>query len=774
MTSLFAVYGPAHASVSPNEDSPEGLAFGEREGEKQHWRSSSNSGISLLGSGDRKSHSGSRHRSVQNQMRRSITRIKSKLPTGWRFGAWLAVFQASAVLLTNIVILVCNIVILVWSATKSGGSAIGIAFQGDCNTVDQYSVGIHLVINVLSTVLLGASNYMMQTLCAPTRAEVDRAHKKGIWLDIGLQSIRNLKYASRMKRILWVALSISSIPLHLLCVIVHYGTSLGLENSSFSYNSSFFSTISAEEYPIILAIGPGLRTMTPNTDGRYNWTCGYWGCPLNVSQAELSQWDVLNAAECLKAYATDFVSDRSTVVLVLGDYVSNDTLITLETSVGGGIPGMDPYDWICSGVENEPLLCTSAWRSINPSTWAIVGDLDPNRGDTNSYITLNQVNYCLSQPVVPECQLNFNVPLLVLVIMFNIVKVTCMALAIIKIHDNALVTIGDAITSFSSDPDIHTRNMCLASNDIFQGWQIGEIVCLEYQLRRIRWFRAASKRHWMTTLLFFAAAISIVLGLLIYGIFQLGPGTGFSTIWELGIGKAHAQTIISRWKIPTEGYSALMASVLVSNSPQLILSIIYLIFNSLCTNIFLAREWFSYSHTRKGLRVSIPQGAQRSTYFLQIPYRFGLPLIAYSTLLHWLVSQSIFLVRVTYYNPNPQLYSGYYETAIASNNSTISSCGYSPFGMILTLITSGTLILGVLIIGFFAHFNGDMPFVGSCSAAISASCHPPIPEGSDPFKPMKWGAVIGPGSDDGKQSSVGHVSFSSGDVFEPIPGCYYS
>ncbi|KAF5381869.1 hypothetical protein D9757_008364 [Collybiopsis confluens] len=331
--------------------------------------------------------------------------------------------------------------------------------------------------------------------------------------------------------------------------------------------------------------------------------------------------------------------------------------------------------------QTDFLGCSSVWRDIDPSKWMyLLGAFGANN-TTYSNAQL-KVNYCLSQPVVPKCQLNFNAPLLMLVIMFNIVKVTCMAFAATRIHDNPLVTIGDAIASFTSDPDIHTRDMCLASGDIFDGREIGKTVCLEYQSRRIRWFRAASKRHWMTTLLFFAVAISAILGLLIYGIItQLGLGIGFSAFWQLGVGTAHAQTIISGWKIPTDGYSALVASVLVSNSPQLILSIIYLLFNSLCTKVFLAREWFSYSRARKPLRVSIPEGAQRSTYFLQIPYRFGLPLMAYSTILHWLVSQSIFLVQVTYYDESDSDY-----------NLTISSCGYSPPGMILTLIVGGTLI----------------------------------------------------------------------------------
>lgn len=137
-------------------------------------------------------------------------KLRSRMPTGWHFGVWMATFEAGVVLLINLTI-------LLFCAVKTGGSiSVATIFEGDCNTVDYATLVIHLVINVLSTLLLSASNYVMQSLSAPTRTEVDRAHEKGFWLDIGLQSMHNLKHTSNWKRLLWTLLSVSSIPLHLL------------------------------------------------------------------------------------------------------------------------------------------------------------------------------------------------------------------------------------------------------------------------------------------------------------------------------------------------------------------------------------------------------------------------------------------------------------------------------------------------------------------------------------------------------------------------------
>ena len=88
-------------------------------------------------------------------------------------------------------------------------------------------------------------------------------------------------------------------------------------------------------------------------------------------------------------------------------------------------------------------------------------------------------------------------------------------------------------------------------------------------------------------------------------------------------------------------------SVIVVNSPQLILSAIYLIFNRVMTTFTLSKEVNNFSIRPKGLRVSsVPDGAQRSEYFLQLPYRFALPFMSFSGILHWLCSQSLFLISI--------------------------------------------------------------------------------------------------------------------------------
>ena len=83
-------------------------------------------------------------------------------------------------------------------------------------------IAVHILINILSTVLLGASNVAMQCLAAPTRAELDKAHEKGTWMHIGVFGLRNVRFMSWGRILLCVVLALSSVPLHLVYNSVVY------------------------------------------------------------------------------------------------------------------------------------------------------------------------------------------------------------------------------------------------------------------------------------------------------------------------------------------------------------------------------------------------------------------------------------------------------------------------------------------------------------------------------------------------------------------------
>ena len=172
--------------------------------------------------------------------------------------------------------------------------------------------------------------------------------------------------------------------------------------------------------------------------------------------------------------------------------------------------------------------------------------------------------------------------------------------------------------------------------------------------------------------------------------------------------------------------------------------------------MLLGNEWTNYAHQRKSLRVTSPCGQQRSSYWLQLPYTYSIPLLVLSGLMHWLVSQSLFLARIG-------------QSDGQGNIDVITStCGYSPIAIIFTIIVGSIMVIGVILNGFWRYRPG-MPLAPSCSAAISAACHPLAGDGNAARSLVRWGEVPALTAD-----GLAHCTFTSdADVTMPIFGRLY-
>ena len=106
----------------------------------------------------------------------------------------------------------------------------GTLFKGDYAKAQTLNTGVHMVINGITTGFISASNYTMQCLAAPSRSEVNKAHSKGIWLNIGVPSARNLRHISIYRMILWCVLVVSTLSVHLMWNSVVFST---LQNNTF-------------------------------------------------------------------------------------------------------------------------------------------------------------------------------------------------------------------------------------------------------------------------------------------------------------------------------------------------------------------------------------------------------------------------------------------------------------------------------------------------------------------------------------------------------------
>ena len=220
--------------------------------------------------------------------------------------------------------------------------------------------------------------------------------------------------------------------------------------------------------------------------------------------------------------------------------------------------------------------------------------------------------------------------------------------------------------------------------------------------------------------------IAAAVGCLILGLQNSAMSSqALSHLWNLGFGQINPESLIA-W-----GQHSLLSNIVVANFPQALLSFNFLVYNSLLTCMIMGKEWINYSDDRKPLRVTLPQDYQRSTYRLQLPYKYGAPLLLLSALLHWLASQSLFLVKIIIRDPNGWENSEYSQITM----------GYSPIAITAFIAVSALAFLIAIMIGF-RRYRPGIPIMGCSSLAISAQCHRPQEDSAAAIKPVMWGAPL--------------------------------
>jgi hypothetical protein len=155
----------------------------------------------------------------------------------------------------------------------------------------------------------------------------------------------------------------------------------------------------------------------------------------------------------------------------------------------------------------------------------------------------------------------------------------------------------------------------------------------------------------------------------------------------------------------------LASNVLLVNTPQLIVSLCYLFYNSVLTCMLTAHEMTQFAQKRLSVRVTQPRGQQRSTWRLQMPLIYILPLMVVMVLLHWLISRSLYLIRVAIIDNN----------GVPVPSRDINSIVYSTNALIAALVLGAVLIIVMAGLSF-RKLSPGMPVVGSCSVALSAAC----------------------------------------------------
>ncbi|GIZ37914.1 hypothetical protein CKM354_000134300 [Cercospora kikuchii] len=633
-------------------------------------------------------------------------------------------------------VLLINTIFTIWASFHFGlNDGIGIVYQGDCGVVTAWSLGLHLLINILSSALFGASNYTMQCLMATTREECDIAHARGDWLDIGCTSFRNLTRISWRRRIAWALLALSSVPIHFLYNSAIFKELYDIENAQlFAVSAGILRTddidFQALSEQLSAALSDtGAKVPESQSQDWYGHNTPKIAQLRSLYLADQAAFVRLEAQQCVDVYSSDLLTEHSHVFAIVDPRVQTNTSYSNPSDEYSNLIDEDDLGMFSAEAEDMTIY----W----PSNITDIGNKTQRDSYSQSWVLAGMyLDSCVAKRELSYCKLQFSMYILVVIIVCNLIKTSVMIWHLWHQESDFLVTFGDALAGWLRDVDENTAGNCLTDKSSVRDERDDRFDRLATQPQKLSLGREGAARD--------PQRLSI----------QQAIATGKFFVEDT--------TSTLKTELPTDGTEGFIASVLLVNTPQIGLSCCYLGYNGILTSMHLAYEFSGYAVDRKGLRVTEPRGAQRSTYWLQLPFRYSLPLLAATALLHWLISQSLFLIRVVPYRA--ELSTQTLEALTADK----SGVGISLVPMLAGVVLALCMLLIVMGLGF-RKLASNMPIAGSCSFALAAAAHRPQEDEKASTLPLMWGEIFHMGTED-----LGHCSFTSEEVVEVEPNRKYA
>lgn len=356
---------------------------------------------------------------------------------------------------------------------------------------------------------MGASNYNMQCLNSPNREEVDAAHTKGEWLDIGVLSLRNYMYMGRRKVWLWLLLAFSSLPLHLL------------------FNSAVFATLQTNDYLVVVVTQDfrqdyGIDCHLPTGLEYPDVICKIYATAQD-SVAAAANLTRLNPSDCVDHYSNYLQTQLSNMIavsnntLIVSDELNSTTLLSAYTNYAV-TDTWNPMRWTCS--DDHKGTCNL--EAARQNTTAVIQEPSPRKWIIHGgYL----IDHCLTSSVTETCKLKMSLPIIITVVICNASKLIAIIVTLLTLKGDILITLGDAIASFLTNPDSTTKGGCLAMKiDLersffrprryFQGnhtgknepYQFLQLFCFRVETAwksvpdfevSLRWYQAPSNKRWL-------------------------------------------------------------------------------------------------------------------------------------------------------------------------------------------------------------------------------------------------------------------------------------
>jgi len=247
---------------------------------------------------------------------------------------------------------------------------------------------------------------------------------------------------------LWFVLFATSIPIHMLYNSVIYSSTAMTDCAAFLVTPDFVTGGPWNQTVLELADGhtPPARLGNNTNIDLYGIISNVQIKAINNSLQKLSDYD------CYQGFvgSQDFPYHWSDVLVVTNLTRTNSFIMGFVNPAAS----LDYSNWICNATQNN-YTCDDL---VQPGGIWQVPDV-PNCSPDELVVepcydtSTPKVAYCLAEPFTAQCKLNASPLLLLVVIVFNIIKLSCLLWISSWSNFDPLVTTGDAISSFLKDPD---------------------------------------------------------------------------------------------------------------------------------------------------------------------------------------------------------------------------------------------------------------------------------------------------------------------------------
>jgi len=465
------------------------------------------------------------------------------------------------------------------SISRPGVAAQGILMEGSCANVKKSNIVLLIPINIVATLIISCSNYVMQCMSAPSRRDLDRAHNLGYHVHVGVSPARNNFHNGTIRQLSWWLIGATSIPVHLMLnsvvsvtpqtnnyLVTIVGPSF-LEDSTWSICDNPATTTNDSSTTQICAVRQSL-VERPDTYETYSLdhciriysdNIQAEACNVFVLTNSTLRWDDFDWSKQSAANKTVHVPVPQSepvwdVDTFPGAYTTMDyrvLAIMQELKYETTTPSMVAAEqfgsnsWLCDahGLADTGRACTQGEALARLSNFIISPASIP-------------IYECRAQKAEEHCSLEYSVIILAVTIGSDAVKLIAMLLFLRHAlrnnksqhsENDLIAALGDAVQSHLKKPDPNTVDRCLMDQihiryqtrlmtDPNNYRSINLPMALSWNTTKRRWASVPSTSRWCC-FLFPYGGLAAGTAVILYCIVSSLRSVNIYDIWAQGLGK---------------------------------------------------------------------------------------------------------------------------------------------------------------------------------------------------------------------------------------------